>query len=592
MSTATAISSYVFCRVVSFLNTTHIRRKFCAWALAAGVILLPAAPVLADGVVRGNPIDSLPKLQVPGETQKRPAQVQIQKSDAQRQIERRMAQRIIPRHFTVSGNTVVPLSDIIPILEPLAGKETTVGALVQEVNKITAIYQSRGYALSFALLQNQSFANGLVKVTVVEGHVSRLRIEGDVGNAGDRLQSLAAPIVAEKPLTRKTFERQLNLMRQVPGVSFTPKLDMPRRADGATEFVIDAQRQRVSLSGGIADLGTGMQGMVGVTLNSLTPLGEQIKLTSAPPLQNDDVEYYAYQATVPVGNKGLALESDGYYYLSEPHDALLESQGWDRRVENKKIGIGVSYPFILNNERMLKGKLSVYAAATKDQYHRDVDNAWLKQSTDLRVARAELRYRDVGPVQSRDITLGVNKGFDAWGASKKVESNYATFADPSYELDFVRYTLDARQTFRLPHNFGITLSAAGQYSSDILPNFEQISFGAWHYGLGYEQGELAGDKGYGMSLELNKRIPTGWGVLSAIQPYVMYDHARAWYNDDNLKSYNGRKLSSAALGVRLTDDKHYVFDFNVAKPMGDLPLNSDDRSLRFNANYSLLYDGM
>jgi hemolysin activation/secretion protein len=120
---------------------------------------------------------------------------------------------------------------------------------------------------------------------------------------------------------------------------------------------------------------------------------------------------------------------------------------------------------------------------------------------------------------------------------------------------------------------------------------EQVSFGAWRYGLGYEQGELAGDKGYGVSLELNRRIATGWKYLAAIQPYVMVDHARAWYNDSGLKSYNDRKLASAALGVRVTDDRNYVFDFNVAKPIGVMPLNEDDRSLRFNANYSLLYNG-
>ena len=45
-------------------------------------------------------------------------------------------------------------------------------------------------------------------------------------------------------------------MRTVPGVTFTPSLDLPRRADGATELVLEAARQPVSLTGGVADLGT------------------------------------------------------------------------------------------------------------------------------------------------------------------------------------------------------------------------------------------------------------------------------------------------------------------------------------------------
>ena len=52
--------------------------------------------------------------------------------------------------------------------------------------------------LSFALVQNQDFANGLVVVTVVEGHIGSVRINGDLGNAKDRLESLAQRLKEEK----------------------------------------------------------------------------------------------------------------------------------------------------------------------------------------------------------------------------------------------------------------------------------------------------------------------------------------------------------------------------------------------------------
>ena len=98
---------------------------------------------------------------------------------------------------------------------------------MQQVDKITQLYRDRGYPLSFALVQNQTFANGLVVVTVVEGYIGTVRIEGDLGNAQDRLESLAEPLKEEKPLKQATLERVLNLMRTVPGVKFTPSLDLP-----------------------------------------------------------------------------------------------------------------------------------------------------------------------------------------------------------------------------------------------------------------------------------------------------------------------------------------------------------------------------
>src|SRR5690606_20693235 len=191
---------------------------------AAGLLvfcLALSAPALADGPLRGNPLDSLPTIEKPGPAAP-PAPVQSRPEDDKSAVGARLQQRIVPRHFGVSGNKTIEFKRISAILEPLAGREMTVAQLVQEVNKITQLYQQEGYPLSFALLQEQDFAEGMVRVTVVEGHVSALRVEGDVGNAGERLQVLAGPLIAEKPLTRRTLERVLNLMRQVHGMRSTP----------------------------------------------------------------------------------------------------------------------------------------------------------------------------------------------------------------------------------------------------------------------------------------------------------------------------------------------------------------------------------
>lgn len=569
-----------------------------ATALAAIFPWLVALPAQASGPLQGNPVDAIPDLQRPARPQ--PAPQVVPPTPEQEAVLARLRQRIVPRNFDVVGSTAIPFERISAILSPLAGKETTVAELVQHVNRITALYQQEGYPLSFALLQDQTFQDGLVAVTVVEGHVQDVRIEGDIGQAQHRLMALAAPLQAERPLTRATLERVLNLMRAVPGVRLEVKLDMPKRADGRTDMVLLASHRPVGISAGVADLGTGMQGLVNLTANSLSPLGEQVKLTAAVPVNAQDVRYLAGTVTVPIGSNGLALEVDGHHYRSEPRDHALYAQGWDRTVANDRIGAGVSYPLILDNRRLLSISLGVYATRSKDQYLCEqcpvagggtYNNAWIRQETRLRVARLGLRYRDASQTQSRDITLGIHKGFDAAGASKGLLRNFAPDLMPSYALSFTRVTLNLKQTLSLPAQFGLALSASGQYSSNVLPSAEQIGFGAWRHALGYPQGDMGGDKGYGVSLEVNRRFNTQWQYLSSIQPYLVLDHARAWYNDATQRPLNGRKLASAAFGLRLTDDRRYLIDVNVAKPIGDAPLNSR-RKLRFNANYTMFYDGL
>ncbi|WP_373557788.1 ShlB/FhaC/HecB family hemolysin secretion/activation protein [Achromobacter xylosoxidans] len=530
----------------------------------------------------------MPRLERPPSATQPPPYVQTATPE-QLALQARLAQRIVPRNFDVSGVRAIPFEEVSGMLSPLAGKEISLGQLVQEVDKITQLYRDKGFPLSFALLQNQTFANGLVVVTVVEGYIANVRIEGDIGNAQDRLEALAAPLQEERPLKQATLERQLNLMRTVPGVKFTPSLDLPRRADGATELMLAASRQPVSLTGGIADLGTGMQPVVNLATNSLTPLGEQVKLTASVPFNTDDVKYVSGEIRVPLGADGLALKIDGYHYDARPQDDAIEMLGFERRVKNDRIGVGVSYPFLLNNTRSLTGTLGVYAANSKDRYEARSTDRWLQQDAQVRAATAEMRYIQVSETKATDVTLSVAKGFDAAGAKKDISTNYGYSATPLLDLDFTRYNLNARQTFVLPAQIGLVFSGAAQYSSNILPSSEQVSYGSWRYAMGYPQGEQSGDKGVGVSAEINRRFGVGWEYLSSVQPYALVDYARTWYNNKDLQTLNQRHLSSLALGLRFTDDKYYLFDFNVAKPVGSATVNND-RNVRFNANYSLFYD--
>jgi hemolysin activation/secretion protein len=46
------------------------------------------------------------------------------------------------------------------------------------------------------------------------------------------------------------------------------------------------------------------------------------------------------------------------------------------------------------------------------------------------------------------------------------------------------------------------------------------------------------------------------------------------------------KLSSVALGLRITDTKHYSLDLSIAKAIADAPIESPSRSPRINATFS------
>lgn len=554
-------------------------------------LLYGATSVYAAAPLLGNPVDAVPRLDsAPTNNPPRPTQPIATPTPQEQQLAARMALRLIPKYFDVTGVKSIPFEEVSALLTPLANQNISLGDLVARVDQITQMYRDRGYPLSFALVQDQTFAEGRVVVTVVEGYVATVTVTGeDVGGARDRLEALGENLTEERPLKQATLERVLNLMRTVPGVRINPVLDLPRRADGATELVLETTHQRAAATGSAADLGTGVQPLANASLNSLTPLGEQIKLTSSVPLNSDDVRFHQAEITVPISNNGMALKIDGYHYRAEPQDDTISALGFNRKVNTDRIGAAVSYPFLMNNRQLLTGSLGVYAVNSKDRYDAKIGDAFVEQRTRVRAATADLRYYQVSERASSDVTLAVSRGFDALGARKEVDTSVGAGVPPELELSFTRFNLNAKQTVQLPAQFGLVFSGTAQYSNDVLPSSEQISFGSYRYGLGYQQGARSGDKGVGLSAELNRRFNTGWPFISSIQPYTAIDYARSWYNSDRLSDFQPRHLSSAALGLRVTDDKYYLFDVNIAKPIAARAASDSDRSYRINANYSFFY---
>jgi hemolysin activation/secretion protein len=73
---------------------------------------------------------------------------------------------------------------------------------------------------------------------------------------------------------------------------------------------------------------------------------------------------------------------------------------------------------------------------------------------------------------------------------------------------------------------GAAFAVGGQYSADILPVPEKISFGSTRFGRGYQAGEFSGDSGMGASAELNYQFLINQAWIKSAEPYLLYEWAR------------------------------------------------------------------
>ena len=519
-----------------------------------------------------DPLDLLPKPAPPAQPAPAP-QLDLKTPDGAGRLD----QRLTPARFDIEGVNARPFADLAGLFAPLAGQPVTVGQLVAVAREASAKYRDAGYPLSFVYVPEQDFAGGVVRVVAVEGYIASVRIEGDAGAAEPKLREMAQQLQAEKPLRLATFERATQLMARLPGLAVTADAAMPGTTDGATALALKVQRQPYNISlGGDLRQPTSRLVLTG-RVGDLPASGSD--LTASTLLGNYSREKFASLGyTQFVGADGLALKTTYSDYRGYPDEAMGKGSPVERYNTNKRLEFSGSYPLLLTARSSLFLGAGLYGVDNTDEYSVPSNGAQLTDETRVRAAFLQLSYADATPERSRNASAMLAQGIDGMGALAEVRSNVAGLSGPgAAKLNFTRLSFDMSQRDRFANQWGTAVSLGGQISGDTLASSERVSFGGSRYGRGYAAGDGSGDSGLGMGLELNRAFPYDSPWLKQIEPYVLLEAAHV---STHVGRPVPRDLRSAALGLRLSDNRHYSLDVAVAKPTGDAALNNPQRDVR------------
>jgi len=549
--------------------------------LLLGATLVAGAHAQQSRPSVGNPLQTLP-IPVPMAPAP-PVRLTVQ-TPRNAQLQKLLARTLVPTRFEIAGAHALPLADMAALFQPLAGHRVRIADLIAAADKVRALYQAHGYALSFAYVPAQSFADGVVRVVVVEGYVARVDISGDPGSLENRIRATAAHIQGERPLRTATFQRYVQLLGRLPGLHVDVDVPAPTTTDGATRLKLHVTRTRFNLSSSIDFNHPGVQGLLSATANGLTRLGEKLTVSTLYPSGRGSQRYDAGALALPIGSDGLLLSLDGSRYDGRPDDEFQSLPDLSRRLTQDRLQLGASYPLRLSSEHALEIGGGMYRADVTDRYLNSATGAQLSLDTRVRVLYANLDDQRSSTTRTRKFSFGIARGLDRWGAESVARTNFSDtpLAYPG-DVAFTRYDIGFDQTDQWPSRFGTRLSLSGQYSADTLPTTERITFGGARYALAYDPGEASGDSGWGISLELNRKWPLGYAYLKALTPYLVAQLAHVSVHQGSLPI---DRLGSAGVGLRLSDDRHYAVDLTVAQPFGDRPLEAGRRRPRINLAFS------
>ncbi|MGS0543946.1 ShlB/FhaC/HecB family hemolysin secretion/activation protein [Pseudomonas sp. Y5-11] len=488
-----------------------------------------------------------------------------------------METRISLKTVQIEGGTIYPLSELAEIYKPLIGHPTSLADLIEATRTITRRYQQDGYLLSYAFLPQQKFDDGVARVVLVEGYVRDIQMQGGVGRVKGLLDKLAAKIQAERPLTRKTFERYTTLMTRIPGVTVQAQVPPPGTTDGATTLVAQASRKPfTSTLSTTEDNRNGTQALLGVSSNSQTAMGEQLTLSGLFPPGDDHEHYYRLDYNQFLNSEGTQLSLFASRYRADPGTNVLTSDGFELKPhkEDDRYSIGVSHPFIAASNELLNAGARLYAVDDKNRYNVVGYPLSIEERTNVRALAFESDWRKTDARQLRILSGGLYQGLDSMGA----HSN-----NPALDLNFLRLRLSGVQSDKFFDNWQGVLSAALYWSDDTLPDSERAVFGGQNFGRGYPDDQASGDKGWGAAYEVNYSFNRDGNWVRILQPYVVLDRSKTWFNKLAVQSND---LSSAAVGLRFGDAKYYNIALEAAKPMSDEALDTFNRRARYSISFS------
>lgn len=492
-----------------------------------------------------------------------------------------MDTKVTIRKLQIDGGTVYPLNDVALAFEPLIGHETNLAQLIEATRSITRRYRADGYLLSYAFLPEQRFDDGLVHVILVEGYIRDYQVQGDIGSVSSYVEKLADKLKAERPLTRKTFERYTTLMGAIPGVTLQAQVPPPGTTDGGTHMQITASRKpfTTSMSLNQASRG-GTQALLTATSNSQTAMGEQLSVSGLFPPGDDKEHYYRAAYSQFVNAEGTQLVLSGERYRADPGTNLQLGGGFELKPHQAidRFSIGLSHPLIASPTESLTLGTRFYGVDQKTRYQLVGFPQRFDIETNLRAVAFEGDWRKADADQLRILSAGLYQGIDGMGA--KTRSDLEGLKP---DLDFFRLRLSGVQSNKLFGNVQGVLSGALYWSDDTLPDSERATFGGQNFGRGYPDDQGSGDKGWGMAYEVNYSYNRAGEWVRILQPYIVFDRAKTWFNDQPIK---GNNLSSAAVGLRFGDAKYYNIALEAAKPMSDEALDSLNRQPRYTLSFS------
>lgn len=480
------------------------------------------------------------------------------------------------KEIEIEGATAISLETLQKLAESKLNQVVTLSDLQQLANKMTILYRKQGYILSQVVLPPQEIEGGIVKFKVIEGYIDKVYIdENNFAVNPQIIYGYSNLITLDKPLNFTTLERALVLSNALPGITLKSYLSPSKQQVGAATLTIRIEEQKQFEPFFVFDNKIDKQYgptqlTAGATLNynSLTDKTQIIGRTSS----HDRIKLMNLSHTHFIGTQGGYFTFSGQEVRTRPHfdnPAILPVLG-----DTKSFDIAYFYPFIKLRSKELLAHAKLDWLDTRSEGQRPFQDK-------IRSLRLGVDYRFIDTyLGSNSLGVEISKGLKLFGATRtpydKGQAALVNYSRPGGRSNYTKLNIHAARLQYLPKQFSVLLDLEGQWSAHELLSAEELGFGGYRFGRGYESSSFVADEGVIAKVEgrYDHQFNKAW--LDKIQPYVFYDIGFLYdISGIKLRENPGGQLAvshirtdSAGFGLRVFINKNLFGEVSYSKPIG------------------------
>jgi len=480
--------------------------------------------------------------------------------------------------YQITGNTLLPAAEIQFLLAPFTGPQRDFGTVQEALDALQAAYRSRGYRAVAVLLPEQELKDGMVQFQVVEPRLKQVTISGNHYFSDENIRRSLPDLQEGKILNIDAISRSLQVANENPA----KKLSMALQSTATTEEieaqlkVVDSRLWHAGVR--LDDTGTDETGdlRIGV-LFSHANLFDRDQLLTLQYITSqekpDRVGIYALGYRLPFYTLGDSLDLFAAY-------SDVDSGNATAGVVNLAVaGQGAVFGLRYNQNFARRGSFQQRLSYGVDyrNYDNQVSFSGTPLDNEITIHPLSLNYgvswQGSKAATTADLSLVHNVAGGANG-DKDAFDKIRLGANPNYNL--VRLAIDLLVS--LPAKLQLHGRWSGQYTNNQLVPGEYFGLGGADSVRGFDEREVADDRGYFLSAELHTpdlaplmHLPDSQLILLGFYDSGRLDRVNALpgeINRTSIGSVGGGLRFQFSDSVTARGDYGYVLDGAGTSPRG------------------------